>query len=109
MPTAAVLHYHHESWSQIRRRYAREAIALQKIMPEVHVYWHDALRYFLAGVMGDAASAIAKKQFLRQWAGYPRVSRQPVFRGLAGKSPTPPALPTGKGAVFLSQVSHPFP
>jgi glycosyltransferase involved in cell wall biosynthesis len=64
VPAAAVYHYHHESWAQVRRRYEREAIALQAIMPEVHVHWHDALRYFVAGVMGDWAAAIRQKGWL---------------------------------------------
>ena len=29
---AIVFHYHHENWSQIKRRFEREAIALQRIM-----------------------------------------------------------------------------
>src|SRR5271165_685667 len=64
VPAAAVYHYHHERWRQIKRRYEREAIALREIMPEVHVQWHDALRYFVAGVMGDWARAINRKCLL---------------------------------------------
>lgn len=65
-PAANVYHHHHERWSQVRRRYEREAIALQAIMPEVHVHWHDALRYFLAGVFGDWAAALRQKVWLRR-------------------------------------------
>lgn len=61
-PRAAVYHYHHERWAQVRRRYEREAIALQAIMPEVHVHWHDALRYFTVGVLGDMALALGRRQ-----------------------------------------------
>jgi cellulose synthase/poly-beta-1,6-N-acetylglucosamine synthase-like glycosyltransferase len=64
-PKAAVYHYHHEHWRQVLRRYKREAIALQKIMPEVHVQWHDALRYFAIGVLGDLARAISEHSFWR--------------------------------------------
>ena len=66
VPAASVFHYHHESWRKIKRRYEREAIALQKIMPEVHVESTDAVRYFLAGVFGDWAKALAQKCFWRQ-------------------------------------------
>lgn len=66
VPRAAVYHYHHERWRQIMRRYEREAIALQKIMPEIQVQWHDAVRYFLAAVMGDSARALAQKCFWRR-------------------------------------------
>ena len=65
VPKASVFHYHHENWSRVRRRYEREAIALQKIMPEVHVHASDALRYFMAGVLGDWGKAIAQRKFLR--------------------------------------------
>ncbi len=42
---AGVFHYHTETWAQVRRRFEREAIALQKIMPQVHVEFVDTIRY----------------------------------------------------------------
>ena len=68
VPGASVYHYHHETWRQVRRRYEREALALQKIMPEIAVHWHDALRYFLAGVLGDASRALAQKRLMSCFA-----------------------------------------
>ncbi|MCB1967572.1 MAG: glycosyl transferase family 2, partial [Candidatus Accumulibacter sp.] len=50
---ATVLHYHNEGWWQVRRRFEREAIALQKIMPQVHIGPLDTLRYILASVRKD--------------------------------------------------------
>lgn len=67
-PRACVFHYHHEKWRQVLRRYQREAIALRGIMPEIHVHWHDALRYFLAGVLGDSARALSQREFFRRFA-----------------------------------------
>jgi glycosyltransferase involved in cell wall biosynthesis len=67
VPAAAVYHHHHEKWRQVKRRYEREAIALREIMPEVHVHWHDALRYFIAGVLGDWARAVNRKCLLSVW------------------------------------------
>lgn len=64
VPAASVFHYHHESWKRVKRRYEREAIALQKIMPEVHVHASDAIRYFVAAVLGDWAKAISQNQFI---------------------------------------------
>lgn len=66
-PRASVHHYHHERWPQVIRRYEREAISLQKIMPEIHVHWHDALRYFGAGVFGDCARALGEKSLWRRF------------------------------------------
>lgn len=68
-PKAVVFHYHHERWIQVMKRYEREAIALQKIMPEIHVHWHDALRYFFAGVFGDMSRALTQKCLLKQSGG----------------------------------------
>lgn len=66
---APVFHIHDESWSQTKRRYEREAIALQKIMPEIHVSLLDMLRYLFASVMSDVSSAIMEKCFWRELAG----------------------------------------
>ena len=54
---AAVYHHHSESWPQVRRRFEREAIALQKIMPQVHVDLVDTFRYIASSVWGDWAGA----------------------------------------------------
>lgn len=62
---ASVYHLHHESWTKVKRRYEREAIALQRIMPEVHVHVSDAVRYFTAGVVGDWAEALNQRKFFR--------------------------------------------
>ena len=50
---APVFHYHNESWVQVRRRFEREAIALQKIMPQIHVNLFDTLRYIASSVLRD--------------------------------------------------------
>lgn len=50
---ASVFHYHNEGWRQVRRRFEREAIALQKIMPQVHIGPLDTLRYIIASVRKD--------------------------------------------------------
>jgi len=50
VPEAVVYHYHRESWRQVKRRYEREALALQKIMPELHFTTFDAIKCFLFGV-----------------------------------------------------------
>ena len=65
VPDAAVHHYHHETWRQIKRRFEREAIALQTIRPEIHVHWHDALRYFVAALVVDAGESLRKRCFAR--------------------------------------------
>jgi glycosyltransferase involved in cell wall biosynthesis len=54
---ACVYHLHHENWAQVRRRFEREALALQRIMPHVHVRWRDAARYIVSSVWHDLKHA----------------------------------------------------
>lgn len=56
---ACVVHHHLESWRTVRRRFEREAIALQKIMPQIHVGLSDMLRYFTTSVLKDCAFTFA--------------------------------------------------
>jgi rhamnosyltransferase len=62
---APVYHLHNESWRQVRRRFEREAIALQHIMPEIHVGFADFLRYVSSAIMFDFAAALQQKRFTR--------------------------------------------
>ena len=57
----AVYHLHDESWAQVRRRFEREAIALQHIMPEVHLSRADVLRYFFSAVFLDVGAALQQR------------------------------------------------
>jgi rhamnosyltransferase len=57
---APVFHHHSESWNQVRWRFEREALALQGIMPEVHIGLGDFLRYFSSAVRHDLV--IARQQ-----------------------------------------------
>eukprot|EP00438_Fugacium_kawagutii_P011496 Skav204693 [mRNA] locus=scaffold7486:26142:27026:+ [translate_table: standard] len=63
---ASVIHIHEESWSKIRTRYEREAVALQEIMPEVHIRFSDFLRYTLAGVLLDCGEALNQRVFWKE-------------------------------------------
>lgn len=62
--SAGVYHLHSETWAQIGRRFEREAIALQYIMPEVHLSSIDVVRYFLRAVVRDLLQAQAQKTLL---------------------------------------------
>lgn len=54
---ACVYHYHRESWAQVKRRFEREAIALQKIMPQIHVGLRDTARYIVSSIVHDLGAA----------------------------------------------------
>lgn len=61
---AVVFHLHSETWSQVKRRFEREALALQVIMPEVQLNLISAGRFFWKSVVSDARqSSIDKKHF----------------------------------------------
>lgn len=66
---ATVYHIHNESWKSIRLRYERESLALQKIMPEVHIGLLDVIRYYLAAVMHDLEVAAKRKVLLAEIRG----------------------------------------
>ena len=57
---ASVFHIHDETWAQVKTRYEREAVALQKIIPELHLTRFDVLRFFLAGVAKDVRAALSR-------------------------------------------------
>lgn len=61
---ASVHHIHEESWRRVRTRYEREALALQRILPEVQVSIADCARYFVAGVLLDLRQAVRDRVFL---------------------------------------------
>lgn len=54
---ACVYHLHHETWPQIKRRFEREALALQHICPEVVLRRRDFVRYFIRGLIKDISSS----------------------------------------------------
>jgi len=66
---AGVYHIHNESWRQTRRRYERESIALQVIMPDVHISLVDMIRYILASVVSDSRAALRERCFIKEFVG----------------------------------------
>ena len=54
---ACVNQLQHENWQQVKRRFEREAIALQVIYPEVILRRRDVIRYFTRGVIRDCVEA----------------------------------------------------
>ena len=62
---APVYHFHDEPWPVVRRRFEREAIALQKIMPEIQLSRLDMLRYIISSVWIDWLSAARQGRLVR--------------------------------------------
>ena len=51
--SACVEHIHEEEWPRVKIRFEREALALRSIMPEVHVHFHDFVKFFLSATFLD--------------------------------------------------------
>lgn len=64
--SACVYHHHAESWTQVMRRFEREALALQKIMPQIHVRRRDLARYIATSIWHDWRVAWREGEFLRR-------------------------------------------
>jgi rhamnosyltransferase len=69
---ASVYHLHHENWGQVRRRFEREALALQQICPEVILRRRDLFRYFTHAVISDIESCFPRTLI-------PRTLRQIIY------------------------------
>jgi len=61
---ACVYHLHNETWFQIKRRFEREAIALQYIMPEIHVSFVDFIRYASSAIALDVRAVASNRMLL---------------------------------------------
>lgn len=77
---SCVYHLHSETWAQVRRRFEREAIALQFIMPEVQLGLPDVIRYFFSAVFLDLGAALQERQMRAHFTSILRY-RYNQFRG----------------------------
>ena len=64
---ASVFHYHREAWSQVQRRFEREALALKQICPELLIRRRDLARFILAGVSNDLRKAAKDRQLIQHF------------------------------------------
>lgn len=63
---AGVFHLHDETWRKVKWRYEREALALQGIMPQVHLTKFDKWRYIASGVLLDAGVALSERRLHKE-------------------------------------------
>lgn len=64
---APVYHIHDETWEKVKIRYEREAIALQKILPHVHMSFVDMLNFIAVGILKDLKEAVKQKRLLQEF------------------------------------------
>ena len=65
---AIVCHHHDESWSQVKRRFEREAIALKQIMPQIQISRWDLVRYVCTSIWIDWRKAASESVFFSKCA-----------------------------------------
>lgn len=63
---APVYHIHDETWSQVKVRYEREAIALQQIMPQVQLNFIDMFSFICVGIIKDIKTAYVRNILTRE-------------------------------------------
>jgi len=81
---AGVYHLHDETWRQVKWRYEREAIALQRIMPEVQVHAVDAIRYATSGMFLDMGAALQEGRFHKEAIDIMRFRTMQYFGAFRG-------------------------
>lgn len=64
---APVYHIHDETWNKVQIRYEREAMALQKILPEIHVSKLDTAKFISVGVIKDFKAALFERVWLKEF------------------------------------------
>lgn len=87
-PNSNVYHIHNESWKSIRNRYEREALALQKIMPEVHFSFFDFIMFFSVAVLKDFKEALLRGIFFIEFVNILRYRFEQYYGTYRGNSHT---------------------
>lgn len=103
---ASVFHHHNESWVQIRRRFEREALALQSIMPEVQLNRFDLVRYVISSVAMDMKSAWRHGQLLANWYPILRYRLAQYFGSYAGNNDHRKVSQSRKERFFYPSVNE---
>ena len=67
--SAAVYHIHDETWTQVRRRYEREAFALAAIAPEISMTLRNFLSCMVRSVAKDSYWALRQRRLLTEIGG----------------------------------------
>lgn len=63
---AGIIHVHDETWAGVRNRYRREAIAMKRINPEVHLSLLDVIRLLPEHIARDSYAAMRERLLFRK-------------------------------------------
>jgi len=64
VPQAPVFHIHEETWRQVEHRYMREAIALNRMLPDMSFNLADLCRLLGQSISGDVLAALRERQMV---------------------------------------------
>ncbi|WP_105167357.1 glycosyltransferase [Pseudoalteromonas sp. T1lg23B] len=102
---APVFHIHDETWGKVKIRYEREAIALQKILPHVHMTFFDMLTYIFVGIAKDVKEATKQKRLLTELYSIFRFRLAQYYGGYLGNHITRKLSHETKLAYFYPRVT----
>jgi glycosyltransferase involved in cell wall biosynthesis len=103
--SAPVYHIHDEQWPQVLNRYEREAVALQRILPEVTLSAWEALGYFVIGVGKDFRAAVSEGVFFREWESILRFRRAQYLGAYRGNRRNRKISAAMKARYFYPRVT----
>jgi len=65
IPKAAIYHFHHENWRQVKNRFEREAIALKIIFPYINFGIRNLFNFFFIAIYQDLKYALLLGKFYK--------------------------------------------
>lgn len=68
---AVVIHVHNENFTQVYRRYKREAIAMKSVFPEESVTFLEFIKLFISNTLSDYYHAFKDRLFIRNIMSVP--------------------------------------
>lgn len=87
---AAVVHIHEETAARVMHRYEREAIALRRIVPDSHMYFHEFIRLAWRQIWGDLVAMVRERRTVRmlpEIVMFRTMQYWGTFRGMNLRSP----------------------
>ena len=103
---ASVYHIHNETWAQVHTRYEREALALQKIMPQVHITFIEVIMYTAIGILKDMRASIKDGVFIKNFYSIFRFRIAQYFGAYKGNHYTRKISREMKERYFYPRVTN---
>lgn len=99
--SAAVYHIHNETWSQVRRRYEREAFALASIAPEIAMTVANFTSCVLRSIVKDSYWALRQRRLFQEFGRIVLFRLNQFYGGVQGKTSCKRCVPGAFAQLFL--------